>query len=266
MMRSGVDPAGGWDAHRLTLAFGIAAGLPACAAIAERGGALSILLAMGLAVIWEAVFAWIRRRPMAWDGLVSGLIFALLVPAQTPFWQQGLALSFGLVMGDLIFGGRGRGFLSPACVGLAFLLFSFPQAGAEDLGLMTMIAALGGGAILLGLGLLSWRVVLGFCLPLLAGAALSGAPEAVAWMPNATLALGLIFLIGDPVAAASTNPGRWAYGGMAGALVMLFGSEGSALASVVFAGLLASLFAPLMDQAVVWWAWRRRRNRRGQHG
>ncbi len=203
---------------------------------------------------------------MAWDGIVTALVFALLVPVAVPLWQQGLALSFGLVMGDLVFGGRGRGFLSPAAVGLAFLLFSFPQAEAAGLGTAVTIAAIGSGVLLLGVGLLSWRVVVGFAAGLIGLAVFWSNPGGWATLSSAILVLGLVFLVGDPVAAASTNLGRWAYGILTGALVILFGNEGgSMLSSVVFATLLASIFAPLIDQAVVW-ANIRRRVRRQHHG
>lgn len=256
---------GVWDAHRITLVLGFAAVAPLTVAVLERGAGVLILPAIGLALFWQFVFSRLRHRPMAWDGIVTALVFAMLAPAAAPLWQQGLALSFGLVFGDLIFGGRGRGFLNPATVGLAFLLFSFPHSGGEDLGPMTALAAMGSGILLLGVGLLSWRVAAGFCLSLVILAPVSAMPEVWPLYPNATLVLGLVFLVGDPVAAACTNPGRWAYGLLAGLLVALFWHEGSALSAVVFAALLASLFAPLIDQTVVWLNVRRRA-RRGYHG
>lgn len=194
------------------------------------------------------------------------MILAVLVPASVPLWQLGLALSFGLVMGDLVFGGRGRGFLSPAAVGLAFLLFSFSVGAGSAPGTATAVAAMAGGALMLAAGLLSWRVVAGFSAALIAQSLSLPQQEFKPLLPSATLILGLVFLIGDPVAAACTNAGRWAYGLLAGGLVVLLGNAGGGiLSSVVFAALLASIFAPLIDQAVIW-ANVRRRARRQRYG
>ena len=65
------------------------------------------------------------------------------------------------------------------------------------------------------------------------------------------LAFGLVFLIGHPVAAAATNAGRWIYGALAGGLIALFSQGGTDFAeAVVFASLMASIFAPLIDHLV----------------
>jgi Na+-transporting NADH:ubiquinone oxidoreductase subunit B len=259
-----------WDAHRVTAATCVALMVPLAVAIFERGAGIvaSLVFALGLAVLWPLVFARMRRRPMGWDGIVTALIFVLLLPGPVPLWQQGLALSFGLVMGDLIFGGRGRGFLNPAVVGLAFLLFSFPGTASETPGPSVAIAAGVGGALLLALGLLSWRVVVGFGFGIAGLMALLPAPEDWVALHSASLVLGLVFLIGDPVAAACTNVGRLLYGGLAGALVVVLGQTGGGmgtLTTLVFAALLASIFAPLIDQIVITAniRWRARRQGNG---
>ncbi|WP_372841508.1 RnfABCDGE type electron transport complex subunit D [Phaeovulum sp.] len=260
-----------WDANRLVLVSVIAILAPLTALIAERGSAqlVPLALALGVAAFWHLTFSLIRNRPLGWDGAVIAMIFVVLVPASVPLWQQGLALSFGLVMGDLVFGGRGRGFLSAATVGLAFLLFSFPVTETAPFGTATVIAALGSGALLLYARILSWRVVAGFlaAMLLLSIAMILRSftwPLPPSWPaePSAALILGLVFLIGDPVAAASTNAGRWPYGFLAGVLVFLLGHSGQdILPSLVFAALLASVFAPLIDQVVIWANTRRRERR-----
>lgn len=258
-----------WDANRLTVVTAAAISAPLIAAIAERGWPLlaALTVALGLAVLWPLVFARVRGRPVGWDGAVTAMVFVTLMPARVPLWQLALAMSFGLVMGDLVFGGRGRGFLSPAAVGLAFLLVSFPagdMAGdtASGHGLATALAAVAGGALLLGTRILSWRVVAGCCAALIALRLPWPTAGGLPIVPGAALIVGLVFLIGDPIAAACTNAGRWAYGLLAGALVVVLGHVGHAeLPSVVFAALLAGIFAPLIDQAVIWANVRRRARR-----
>jgi Na+-transporting NADH:ubiquinone oxidoreductase subunit B len=225
-------------------------------------------LAMGLAIFWHFVFARLRGLPMGWDGIAAALIFVLLSPGMAPLWQHGLALSFGIVMGDLIFGERGRGFVNPVVVSLAFLLFSFPGTTIETPSPSMAIAAAFSGALLVAVGLLSWRVVVGFVGVIAALGMLWPVPEGWAALRSASLVLGLVFLIGDPVAAACTNVGRWIYGGLAGALIVLLDHSGDGadmLAPVVFAALLASIFAPLIDQIVIW-ANIQRRARRQSNG
>lgn len=255
-----------WDSYRVTLATAVAL-LPAVAVfIARHFPAIvaPMLLALGLGLAWPLLFAWLRRKPLRWDGLLTATVFVLLLPAGVPLWHLALALSFGLVFGDLIFGERGRSFLNPATVGLAFLLFSFPGLGTEPSGLTVTLAAAVGGAILLGLGLLSWRVATAFTIGIAGPLLMLGGIEGLEAMTSASLVLGLVFLVGDPVAGASTNAGRWVHGGLAGGLVVLLGSAGDSagsLPSVVFAALLASILAPLIDQVVIFFNVRRRARR-----
>ncbi|GHD99720.1 hypothetical protein U879_06235 [Defluviimonas sp. 20V17] len=220
---------------------------PLIAAIAERGWPLliALVLALGLAVLRQVAFARPRGRPAGWDGAVTAVVFVTLMPARVSLSQLGLAMSFRLVMGDLVFGGRGRGFLSPAAVGLAFLLYSFPTSDtAAGFGMGTALAAVAGGALLLGARILSWRVVAGCCAATIALRLAWPMPGDWPVWPGATLIVGLMFLIGNPVAAACTDAGRWAYGLLAGALVVVLGHQGHAeLPAVVFPALLATIFA-----------------------
>lgn len=258
-----------WDGSRQTLAGLLALLAPLIVRIVGDGASRLEPLAMALllAALWQLAFARLRQRPAAWDGIVTAVTFAILLPITVPLWQQGLALSFGLVLGDLVFGGRGHGFLNPCTVCLAFLLFSFPVQDTVSASVPAfLVAALVGGALLVGAGILSWRIVVGFGVTY-AALTLSW-PMQGTWpdWDTAVLVFGLVFLIGDPVAAACTNAGRWLYGSLAGGLVvMLSQAGGDGLASLVFAALLSGILAPLIDQAVIW-ANVRRRTRRSRHG
>ncbi|MGI9248194.1 MAG: RnfABCDGE type electron transport complex subunit D, partial [Woeseiaceae bacterium] len=78
---------------------------------------------------------------------------------------------------------------------------------------------------------------------------------AVPWYWHMVLggwAFGTVFLATDPVAAATTNPGRWAFGLMIGALTIVVRvTNPSYYDGTLFALLLASIFAPLFDFVVV---------------
>lgn len=256
----------GWDHHRLAIAIVMALSPALAVSFWQRPGELAaaVALAAFVAFGWIFAFARLRRRRLAWDWVATALIFAILVPSTATHWQQALALSFGVVMGDQIFGGRGRNFLHPATVALAFLLFSFPVGAMAEPNLALAVAASLGGALLLAWRIASWRVVVALVL----GAAVGLLPgvEGADWnrlLTGVTIAAA-IFLIADPVAAASTNPGRWAYGFLAGLLVVVFGQAGGdpgSLRAVVFAALLSGIFAPTIDQMVMWLNARRRRRR-----
>ncbi|QDZ01551.1 RnfABCDGE type electron transport complex subunit D [Nitratireductor mangrovi] len=254
-----------WDHQRITFVT-VAALLPAVGMSIDGRptlflSALGVVLAAALA--WSWLFAHFRQRPLEWDWIMTGMTFAILVPDTVPIWQQLLALSFGVVMGEQIFGGRGRNFLHPTTVALAFLMFSFPGDYQKPDHTALAVAASAGGLLLLGLRIVSWRVLCGIAIGATVSLMVSGEGD---WHPLLTgiAMISVIFLIADPVAAASTNPGRWLYGLLAGMLMVVFGHAGGdpgSLRAIVFAALLAGVFAPLIDQIVIWLNVRRRRRR-----
>jgi Na+-transporting NADH:ubiquinone oxidoreductase subunit B len=155
------------------------------------------------------------------------------------------------MLGEMIFGGRGYGFVSPAVVALCLTVFSCPQVQLSAPSQTVALAVLPGAVLLLLLGLISGRVILGVFAGVAAAMLLTGADIDVISIGTA-LSFGLIFLICDPTAAAATNPGRWLYGILSGALAVLFAAGGSLTPeSVVFAAMMASVFAPLVDHLVV---------------
>ena len=65
-------------------------------------------------------------------------------------------------------------------------------------------------------------------------------------------AFGTVFLATDPTAAATTRTGRWVFGVLVGVLTVVVRLTNPAyFEGVVFAILLASIFAPLCDYFVV---------------
>ena len=79
-----------------------------------------------------------------------------------------------------------------------------------------------------------------------------------------SLAFGVIFLATDPVTAAATNVGRWIYGFLIGALVIVIRVANVAHPDgVMFAILFGNVVAPLIDYLVVRANIRRRAGRNG---
>lgn len=144
-------------------------------------------------------------------------------------------------------------------------------------GVTSTLACLLGAAYLVITGSGSWRVMAGSLLGMTATVAILGlvgpADEplfSVPWYWHAVIggwAFGTVFLATDPMAAATTRAGRWVFGILVGVLTIIVRLTNPAyFEGVVFAILLASMFAPLCDYFVVERNIRRRQRRLGAPG
>lgn len=72
----------------------------------------------------------LRRRGTLRDGsaVCTGLLLALTLPPQAPWWTAFLGGAFAILIGKTIFGGLGFNLFNPALVGRAFMMASFPLA------------------------------------------------------------------------------------------------------------------------------------------
>lgn len=259
---------GTWTTGGVTISFAGALTLPLAISVYQTAGTIVPLLAAAIitAMAWTLLFARWRQQHLEWHCIITAIIFALMVPPTIPLWQALLALSFGIVVGEQIFGGRGFGFLSAQVTALAFVLFSFP--GSTDIPESPLIAisVIPGALVLVTTRLISWRILVSFLIGLFGATALVSLTAPLEMALTSSLVLGLVFLVCDPVSAASTNTGRWAFGLLAGVLAVLLAGSGEGagtLAAIVFAALLASIFAPLIDRIVIIVNINRRRRRNG---
>jgi Na+-transporting NADH:ubiquinone oxidoreductase subunit B len=135
---------------------------------------------------------------------------------------------------------------------------SIPGSIGETSTLMVMI----GGAVLLLTRIASWRVVAGCFVGMIAFSTLlntigsdSNPAFAMPWywhMVVGSFAFGAFFMATDPVSAAMTNGGRWAYGILIGVMCVLIRVVNPAFPEgMMLAILFANLFAPLFDHFVV---------------
>ena len=283
-------------------------------------GLLYFLPIFGVALLvgafWQALFATLRRQQPDEGLLYIAWFLALMMPASAPLYQVGLGMTFGIVVGKLIYGGSGRYLVNPALLGLAFLVFSYPSllfgegawvpvAGYDQPSVLELVSEEGGirviaavdyhfwqlflgdrpgavgtvsslGAVLGALfliwtGMASWRVMLGALTGLVAMSLMFNAISAdnalfaTPWYWQMVLGgflFGVVFLATDPVAGPMTDPGRWGFGLLVGALTVLIRvSNPSYYEGVMFAILLASMFSPLIDFVVTEMNIRRRRLR-----
>jgi Na+-transporting NADH:ubiquinone oxidoreductase subunit B len=117
-----------------------------------------------------------------------------------------------------------------------------------------------GAVFLIFTGMASWRVIFGALAGLLGTVLLFNtiAPDnsmfSIPWYWHLVMGgfmFGTVFLATDPVAGATTNPGRWGFGLLVGVLTVLVRvTNPSFYEGVMFAILLASMFTPIIDFVV----------------
>lgn len=81
---------------------------------------------------WEGLFSVIRKHEINEGFLVTGILFALILPPTIPLWQVAVGISFGVVIGKEIFGGTGMNVLNPALTARAFIFFAYPAQMSGD--------------------------------------------------------------------------------------------------------------------------------------
>jgi len=81
---------------------------------------------------WEGLFSVIRKHEINEGFLVTGILYALILPPTIPLWQVAVGISFGVVIGKEIFGGTGMNVLNPALTARAFVFFAYPAQMSGD--------------------------------------------------------------------------------------------------------------------------------------
>lgn len=129
-----------------------------------------------------------------------------------------------------------------------------------SIGETSVVAILLGAIVLLVTGVGSWRIMLsmligtlglGYFLNLVAFNDYMALP-AHYHLVMGGFAFGMVFMATDPVSAAQTNRGKWIYGFLIGALVVIIRVFNPAYPEgVMLAILLMNVFAPLIDHYVI---------------
>ena len=139
----------------------------------------------------------------------------------------------------------------------AFLGFMPGSVGETS----TLAILLGGGALLV-MRIAAWRIVAGVMLGMVAFSTLfnwigsaSNPMFAMPWYWHLVLggyAFGMMFMATDPVSAAMTNAGKWAFGILIGVMVVMIRVINPAFPEgMMLAILFGNLFAPLIDYFVM---------------
>ena len=89
-----------------------------------------VSLSVSTAMLWEFVINIIRKSSKTiGDGnaAVIGLLFAMLMPATTPWWVILTGTFVSVVIGKQIYGGIGGNPVNPVLLGIAILMLSWPK-------------------------------------------------------------------------------------------------------------------------------------------
>jgi Na+-transporting NADH:ubiquinone oxidoreductase subunit B len=192
------------------------------------------LVALAVGAIWESVFASLRKKPVDEGLLFIAWFFALMLPATVPMYQVALGMTFGIVVGKLIYGGSGRYLVNPALLGIAFLVFSYPSllfsegawvpvVGYDQPTVLELVTDEGGLRVIAAVDYDYWQLFLG------------DRPGAVGVVSTLGALIGALFL-------------TWT--GMASWRVML-----GAVAGLVGVSLLSNAIAPGHELFAVPWYW-----------
>ncbi len=133
---------------------------------------------------------------------------------------------------------------------------------AGSVGEVSTLALLIGGAALMFLKIAAWRIVAGVMVGMIGMSLLfnligsdTNPLFAMSWTWHLVLggfAFGMLFMATDPVSASMTNTGKWWFGGLVGAMLVLIRVVNPAFPEgMMLAILFANLFAPLIDFFVV---------------
>ena len=80
----------------------------------------------------EALFAIVRRHEITEGFLVTGILYALILPPTIPYWMTAVGVAAGIILGKEVFGGAGMNIVNPALACRAFLFFTFPGRMSGD--------------------------------------------------------------------------------------------------------------------------------------
>jgi Na+-transporting NADH:ubiquinone oxidoreductase subunit B len=128
--------------------------------------------------------------------------------------------------------------------------------GGGSIGESSALLLLLGGVYILIKKIANWKIVISFFSSFLIFQTIlhvivpNKVADPIFGLLSGGLILGGFFMVTDPVSAAKTNMGRWLYGIIIGGLTVIIRSFSLFAGGLMFAILLANMFAPIIDYAV----------------
>ncbi len=247
-----------------------------------------ILTCILSSVVFEALFNIATKRTQTINDLsavVTGLLLALNLPANTPLWQAVVGSAFAIIIVKCIFGGIGCNLVNPAITARVFMLVAFANLAkpafpldavssatplvelAEGsspslinlflgniggaLGETSALALLIGGIYLLVRRVITWHVPAATILTvfvlsfLLDGFSII---NALSWVLSGGLIIGAFFMATDYVTSPSVAKGKIVFGIGVGLITVLIRFYGNYPEGVSFAILMLNILNPYIEK------------------
>jgi Na+-transporting NADH:ubiquinone oxidoreductase subunit B len=91
-----------------------------------------VLISYVVGGLCETLFAIVRKHEITEGFLVTGILYALILPPTIPYWMVAVGVAAGVILGKEVFGGSGMNIVNPALACRAFLFFTFPGKMSGD--------------------------------------------------------------------------------------------------------------------------------------
>jgi len=236
------------------------------------------------AVITEYLFLKVRGKDInLTDGsaVITGILLAMTLPPSLPLWTVLVGSFVAIALGKQVFGGLGCNPFNPALVGRAFLMAAYPvlmttwtldgSTTATPLNLLKMegiktntwdlfighiggclgetsaFALLIGAAYLIYKGYINWRIPTGMIGTVFIFTFIFG-QDPMFHLFAGGLVLGAFYMATDMVTSPVTKPGRWLFGIVAGAIVVIIRLWGGYPEGVMYSILLMNITVPLLNR------------------
>lgn len=250
---------------------------------------LVVLITTASAVLTEYIYQKLMKKKVTigdFSAALTGLLLALNLPAEAPWWMCVLGSVFAILIVKQVFGGLGQNFMNPALGARCFLLISFtgrmttfvydgvtgatPLAllkAGESVNLMDMligneagtigetsvIAILIGALFLIAMGIIDLRIPGTYIASFVVFIVLFGGhgldlTYITAHLCGGGLMLGAWFMATDYVTSPITKTGQIVYGICLGVLTGLFRLFGGSAEGVSYAIIFSNLLVPLIEK------------------
>ena len=249
---------------------------------------LVVVITTAAAVLTEYVYQKLMHKKVTigdYSAALTGLLLALNLPAEAPWWMCVLGSVFAILVVKQVFGGLGQNFMNPALGARCFLLISFTGrmttfvydgvSGATPLALLkagekvdvldmflgniagtigetSVVALLIGGIFLVAMGIISLRIpltyIISFSIMVIAiGGRGFDLTYLAAHLCGGGLMLGAWFMATDYVTSPITPKGQIVYGVCLGVLTAIFRVLGGSAEGVSYAIIVSNLLVPLIE-------------------
>ena len=253
---------------------------------------LVVVITTAAAVLTEYAYQKLMHRKVTigdYSAALTGLLLALNLPAEAPWWMCVLGSVFAILVVKQVFGGLGQNFMNPALGARCFLLISFTGrmttfvydgvSGATPLALLkagekvdvldmflgniagtigetSVVALLIGGIFLVAMGIISLRIPVTYIVTFAIMVVLFGGhgfdlTYLAAHLCGGGLMLGAWFMATDYVTSPITPKGQIVFGICLGVLTAIFRILGGSAEGVSYAIIVSNLLVPLIERVTL---------------